>query len=252
MLIYNCEQNKINISEPDDYYNYYIESGFLLLKKYEIVYAQNLERFKKYDSKTYAHPFEDKPIYFYRGTDREGPGDFVFKDNLSFEELEIVDFFINKELFCKTECKYKKECEEYQLEYDDSCLTRLNIILDEEYVKKLKSTLKNSDDYEIVFVKAADTETDIPKGYKFAGFDISYSRIDLQGMFSIICDCLFIPMWHGCDENGTAFMEFFNKLNKNGLFNDRNTAFEYLKYYNSFDWAETGNYAIYEIYLPSN
>ena len=57
-----------------------------------------------------------------------------------------------------------------------------------------------------------------------------------------------ICRWHGCDEEGTLFLEDFNKLNENGLFDHWQDAYDYLVKYLSEDWTERGTFGIYEVY----
>ena len=78
------------------------------------------------------------------------------------------------------------------------------------------------------------------------GYDICYP-VDCSGGFSIICDCMFICKWHGCDTDGTRFIEDFNKLNEYGLFDTVDDAYRYMVKYLNEDWSEKGRYCIYEI-----
>ena len=87
----------------------------------------------------------------------------------------------------------------------------------------------------------------IPEGYEFIGYDISYP-CDYSGSFSIICDCMFICRWHGCDKEGILFLPEFSKLNANGLFDDWQSAYDYMVKYLSEDWTERGEYCILEIF----
>ncbi len=61
---------------------------------------------------------------------------------------------------------------------------------------------------------------------------------------------MLIPRWHGTDEEGTLFLDHFSKLNRHGLFPTAQEAETFLKYYLSFDWTETGDYEIAEVFLP--
>ena len=63
---------------------------------------------------------------------------------------------------------------------------------------------------------------------------------------------MLFPRWHGSDPEGTLFRDHFEKLNSFGLFYNRNDAREFLKYYLSFDWTETGEYYITEVALLKN
>ena len=59
------------------------------------------------------------------------------------------------------------------------------------------------------------------------------------------------PLWHGTDTEGVLFKKYHNKLNQNALFDAPEIAKEFLKYYLSFDWTETGEYTITEVRLVS-
>ena len=98
-------------------------------------------------------------------------------------------------------------------------------------------SLDNRDELEIIYVRASGSGISIPAGMSFLGYDVS-----------AICDCMFLSRWHGCDENGTEFIEEFSKLNENGLFSTSEEAEKYLYHYLSQEWAETGDFIILEIY----
>ena len=107
-------------------------------------------------------------------------------------------------------------------------------------------SLPEKDNCEIIYVKVADSDADKPEGMSFLGYDACYP-LDGDG-FSAICDCMFLCRWHGCDENGTEFLQEFEALNENGLFNSQEEAVRYLRHYLSQDWAESGEFCIVEIY----
>ncbi len=45
------------------------------------------------------------------------------------------------------------------------------------------------------------------------------------------------------------FLEHFRRLNRHGLFDTPEAAQAFLDYYRSFDWTETGDYVIAEVFL---
>lgn len=112
------------------------------------------------------------------------------------------------------------------------------------------SLFEKSDDFELIWVQNSGTSCDIPDGYEFIGYDISYP-CDYSGGFSIICDCMFVCRWHGSDKEGTLFLPEFRKLNANGLFDDWQSAYDYMVKYLSEDWTERGEYCIFEIFKKS-
>ena len=65
--------------------------------------------------------------------------------------------------------------------------------------------------------------------------------------FSAIADCMCFPLWHGTDEAGTLFKTYHDRLNGNALYDNAEDALEFLNYYRSFDWTETGEYVIAEV-----
>ena len=112
--------------------------------------------------------------------------------------------------------------------------------------REIFQSLSNRNDLELIFVRAAGSDTDIPNGLSFLGYDVCYPPGG-DG-FSAICDCMFLCRWHGCDENGTEFADDFMQLNENGLFDSEQEAESYLCHYAIQDWSETGDFCILEIY----
>lgn len=106
--------------------------------------------------------------------------------------------------------------------------------------------LSNADDYEIIHVRAVGCDETAPRDYSFLGYDVGYPADNTEA-FSVICDCMFICRWHGCDEEGELFADDFNKLNENGLFDSYDDAHHYLVKYLNEDWSEKGVYTVYEI-----
>jgi hypothetical protein len=60
------------------------------------------------------------------------------------------------------------------------------------------------------------------------------------------------PRWHGTDEDGTLFLEHYSRLNSHGLFDSAAHATDFLRFYTSFDWTETGDYSIVSVWGPSD
>jgi len=77
------------------------------------------------------------------------------------------------------------------------------------------------------------------------------SRTRTGDHFSASCDCLCFPRWHGTDPEGLLFREHFSRLNRDGLFRSAQEARAFLRYYLSFDWTETGEYEIAEVWAPA-
>lgn len=201
------------------------KAGFSILKKYEVLYKEELKRFRKNPLKVYALPYDKTPTRIYRGLDREGNRRIKWKLN-EFQK-KILDKIFDAKIETPEEIT--------------------QIIRLEEDAKLYLSCHKNEEDFEIVWSRIAGSDEEIPEGYKFLGYDIT-EEADEKGAFSIINDCMFICRWHGCDEEGKLFVEDFSKLNENGLFATVKDAYDYLSKYAMETWTETGVYGIFEIY----
>jgi hypothetical protein len=212
-----------------------LDNGFLIVKKFEVLYEEYKERYNL-TSDCYAIPRIDRlPINYriqYRGIDRESltPND-KYPRNLAEIRLARLD----------AQRKYNHP----DIYYNELILVGDFIdinLLDEMF------TLLGDDEskYEAIFVKKAEISCKIPRSFSSIGFEPSYFYSD---HFSASCDCMLFPRWHGTDEDGTLFLNYFNQLNLFGLFNSIKIAKEFLDYYLSFDWTETGDYYITEILL---
>jgi len=126
-----------------------------------------------------------------------------------------------------------------------------NVLTSEDEAITLINILDKPDICDVVWFKIHTSLSAIPKGYRFYGYDITYIP-GIHGAFSIINDCMFICKWHGCDEDGTVFLQHYTRLNENGLFNTVIEAIDYMKYYLSFDWSERGEFCICEIFRKKN
>ena len=187
---------------------------------------------------------------------------------------EIIDYPVPSSLFCTEKIYEKLYTEElprfrknplniYALPYDEKPLKiyrgvgRMgvdeisecdeSISFSESEMLDYMKLCKNHKDYELMFVRLSGSDDEIPQGYRFIGYDISYPP-ESDGGFSIICDCMFICRWHGCDYEGTEFKNDFSVLNDNGLFNTWHETYSYMVHYLSQEWSERGIFGIYEIY----
>jgi len=184
------------------------ESGFCIVENYDYTYQNELPRFRESGFKAYALPHEDTPEKRYLGI-----------GNMSSTEEDLgFSWGIDNVLL-------QSENEAFE-------------IRDEFYSKE---------HCDLVWVRIHGSVVAAPEGYQFCGHDITYIP-NVEGAFSMINDCMFICKWHGCDAEGVAFLLYFWKLNKNGLFDEADTALEYMKHYFSFDWTERGEYCICEIF----
>jgi hypothetical protein len=101
-------------------------------------------------------------------------------------------------------------------------------------------------DYEIIWARVADSLIVPPSGYQSVGFEPTFF---LGDHFAPQCDCMLFPRWHGTDDEGTLFLEHYLKLNNYGLFESIQDAKNFLEFYLSFDWTETGEYVIAEVFV---
>jgi len=225
ITIYSCEEpNTIVEISFDDLPIYDAlpnkKSGFLIIEKFDFVYQRELHRFIELKSNpayhhAYAHPLNDEPKNRYLGICPRVPPEEYFPTNFPSKN--------NGEDF-------------------DSVADTEN-----EALTKMKM-LKSPNNYDLVWYRLLGASKETPNGYYFIGYDVNYPPSEIYGSFSIINDCMFICQYHFCDEEGTAFIEYFNQLNVNGLFENENVAISYMKHYLSFEWAETGDYCICEVY----
>ena len=218
-ICYECNETG-RITEKE----IYEIAQFVTAKKYDVLYEEELPRFRKQPLKLYALPYGDRPVKSYQGTDRMGL-DLRNKQRwwLNSAQKQLSKQFLEDFSFA-----------DKLMQAEDSALQFISLF-------------KESDDYELIWVRNSGSEHKIPAGYRLIGYDISYP-CDYSGSFSIINDCMFICRWHGCDIEGTLFWPEFQKLNDNGLFDDWQSAYDYMVKYLSQDWTERGEYCIFEIY----
>lgn len=219
-LINHCYQNTNGpVSEPFDF-----RAMFVTVKKYEVLYRKALPNFQKEPMDVYALPLTPTPKGIYRGLDREG--------------LDLAD----KHKRCLTRRQRELAKRIFQnFEYANE------LMADEDSAREYISLFRDEADAELLFVRLAGDDAAVPEGYRLLGYDVAWEP-DYAGGFSAINDCMFICRWHGCDAEGTLFLEDFRRLNENGLFDDPAHALAYLHRYAAQDWTETGDYCIWEIY----
>lgn len=225
-IIYECEETSI-ITEKE----YPAFSQFITAKRYSDLYEEefkrrknDIQKLKDIGKTIYAIPYNEKPSKVYNGADRQGLDvTSKTKKQLSNDEKQILDKFY-KNVYYADEL----------MESEDTALCFLNLF-------------EEAENYDLLWVKSTYSKDSVPNGYKFIGYDITYIP-DFSGAFSIICDCMFLPRWHGFDDEGTLFIPDFYKLNNDGLFNTKEDAYSYMIKYLSEDWSERGDYCILEIY----
>jgi hypothetical protein len=196
-------------------------SGFLILKRFEQLFREFATK-PGFDRRIYALPvFGDdlsKATIRYRGLDR----DAIRPDARgSLAEIRMAE-----------------------LDPDDVGDGFLGTL--EQAMDVLRWAHEETPDaYEVAWARVAGTSEAPPAGFDLLGFEPSYFTGD---HFSAVCDCLCFPRWHGTDPEGTLFGEHFKRLNRDGLFHLAAEASAFLAYYLSFDWTETGDYEIAEVW----
>lgn len=201
----------------------YFSSMFVTAKKYDVLYKQALPRFADWP-RVYGLPYKEQPSHIYLGTGRDGLDLLdTMKRELSDEQTEVGLRFLEDRT-----CGYE-------------------LMDNEETGLQFMSLFEAEEDYELIWVRNHGSEDRVPMGYEFLGYDVSYCP-DYSGSFSMICDCLFICRYHGCDLEGSLFAEDFAKLNCNGLFDLWQDAYSYMVKYLNEAWTEHDEYFILEVW----
>jgi hypothetical protein len=178
----------------------------------------------------YGWPHKDRPFdnvqIVYRGTDRDPLTAWGDSDNLAELRLDELE-------------KAGKASDA--------------IIFDLADAASINEFLTGNRTYELIWVREAADLSATPAGFFSCGFEPAW----FPGHFSAVCDSMWLPRWHGADEEGIALMEHFKKLNRNGLFDSAQLAEQFLAHYLAFGWAEQpmsdtpnerGAYAIVEVF----
>lgn len=162
-IVYECyEPGKII---EKDSLEFGFTHGFLVVKKYSVLYAENLSRFDC-PRQIYGLPFGKVPNKVYLGTDRDGENEYApnLKREQSPEEQNLI-------------ARMKRgDCEIFTCEAD--ALMFLGM-------------LSNADDYEVIHFRAVGCDEVYPRDYAFLGYDVGYPASNTEA-YSIICDCMFI------------------------------------------------------------
>ena len=119
-----------------------------------------------------------------------------------------------------------------------------DFIFDAADAGEIFSKLDHPNSWELIWAANADAPIAEPAHTRLLGFDPTWFYDD---HFSAIADSMCFPMWHGTDQDGTLFQEYFSRLNEYSLFPSADLAKEFLEFYLSFDWTETGDYLIAKI-----
>ncbi len=221
-VLFDCYDTGVIVERAWDY-----APQFATVKKYDILYREELPRFLEQPFRAYGLPLAPAPQAWYSGAGRMGLDPYdTPRNDLSDAQRELL------------QCTRR----------DDAAANQL--MANEDSAQEYLHLFHDAKDYELIWIKPAGSNVPAPATYQLAGYDICYPP-NYAGGFSIICDCMFICHWHGCDEDGTLFTKDFAKLNANGLFSNWNDAYRYMVKYLNEEWSERGTYGIFEIYTKA-
>jgi ribosomal protein L7/L12 len=110
-------------------------------------------------------------------------------------------------------------------------------------------TLGEPEDCEIIWARLGGSGIQPPPQTVSLGFEPTGFP---EGHFSALCDCMCFPRWHGTDDEGTLFADHHARLNSHGLFDSSRDAADFLSFYTSLDWTETGESSIVEVHALSD
>jgi hypothetical protein len=210
--------------------------GFLIVRSFASLYTRFLG---PADAPIYSIPVAgadaEAVAKKYRGIDREPLEAWSAKD------LELG--FPNK--------PFPKQAEQAAclalFELQERGVADNDFIAGVEDARSVYSLLENREEWELVWAAPSGSDAPRPHQSKLFGFEPTWFSGD---HFSALCDCMCFPRCHGTDAEGTLFQTHFQRLNEHALFDSAAEA-EFLAFYRSHDWTETGEYVIAEIHgLP--
>ncbi len=219
-----------------------LESAFLIVRKFDVLYRSHGYRTPR-GTQIYSLPQEgiepDAVRKKYRGLDGEPltglPLDSLAKIlRFNAAAVPIVE---------RTATLAMAQLSAAPGAQEDFLLTSF------EDARDVYLTLGEPKDWEIVWARLTEESGQAPPQSVRLGCEPSYYP---DGYFSALCDCMCFPRWHGTDEAGTLFADYHARLNAHGLFESQHDAAEFLRFYLSFDWTETGEYSIVEVYALSD
>jgi len=231
----NTEAKTVNMERPC--------AGFLIVHQFEEIYLDYCTRFEK----VFRDYWDLSDELIYSVPQRTLPPTQVRKKYRGIDRMPLVSWPARE--FPDETWMGREEPEASQAYYDLDTSNRAqdDFILSLVDARHIYSLLRNRERWEIIW--AGNSELDLDRNGVGAtiGFEPTWFSGD---RFSAVCDCMCFPKWHGTDKKGVLFANHYERLNGHALFNSRDDAKEFLKYYLSFDWTETGDYVIAEICLP--
>jgi hypothetical protein len=125
------------------------------------------------------------------------------------------------------------------------------LIFDLADVNSVRDYLSADGRYELIWAKEVTSADLTPAGFTSLGFEPTW----FCSPFSALCDCMFLPRWHGADPDNLDLIGHYDKLNAKGLFDTSTDAEAFLAHYLTFEWAEQpGAYTPYvfiEVFAPT-
>ena len=224
-----------------------MDSGYLIVKTFERVYRDYLEL---RDMRNYPLP-NDRVIYSvplkgmspksyskrYRGVSRDPLFPWDERDEEIFRGSDMVEQPTDTELKAHLAIGELKK----QNQPDNEI-----IICSHEDAIRVFGLIEPPVEREVIWIRKANCNVAGQQTYPLLGYEPAWWGGD---WFSAISDCLCFPMWHGTDTKGVLFKEYYERLNRHALFDTADIAKDFLKFYRSFDWTETGEYEIVEVRL---
>ena len=219
--------------------------GFLIVTRFEALYRNYCDRIEKVARKHWG--FTDKLIYSV--PQERLPSSEVPKKYRGIDRVPLIAWpsreFPDETWMGREEPEASQALEDLEIatQADEGFIFS---VLD---ARRVYSLLRNPDWWELIWARNSDERMDRNGVGLTLGFEPTWFGGD---RFSAVCDCMCFPRWHGTDPEGTLFAEYYERLNEHALFNSRAEAQQFLDYYRSFDWTETGDYVIAEICLPED
>jgi hypothetical protein len=219
--------------------------GFLIVTRFEVLYRDYCDRIEKIAREQWG--FTDKLIYSV--PQERLPSNEVRKKYRGIDRVPLIAWPSRE--FPDETWMGREEPEASQALADLETANRVNdgFIFSVVDARRIYSLLRNPDWWELIWAGNSEVCTDRSGVGLTLGFEPTYFVGD---RFSAVCDCMCFPRWHGTDLEGTLFAEYYERLNEHALFSSRAEAQQFLDYYRSFDWTETGDYVIAEICLPED
>ena len=207
------------------------DSGFLIVRPYNWLYQRfwrpaEPEQFLYAIPRKGADPNSNEKRY--RGISRE-PLQAWYEELRGAPHIEVPEDFRAASALRRLE---------------DSGLADDDFVFNHSDALDILSKLDQPDSWELIWAGNADAQVVEPANAKLLGFEPTWFYGD---HFSAIADSMCFPEWHGPDEDGTLFLDYYSRLNEYALFPSSSLARDFLEFYRSFDWTETGDYVIAKV-----